>query len=281
MKGLKEGFTGLRSAGATLSGDLRDSVEQHKIQKIQFAGSTVIFCRDIQSKSGLKSLSIIVPVRNESLLVSQQLASLQIYRAAGHDIIVVDGESSDDTVARVGDLADRVLSCKPGRSRQMNSGASAAKGSILLFLHADTVLPEHADELIFSALQERGSLWGWFDVRLSSKRFPYAVVATLMNLRSRLTSVCTGDQALFVQRELFQRIQGFPAIELMEDVAISKILRRHSRAARPKDLAVASGRRWQEKGLLVTIWLMWKLRLLYFLGVKPSRLAQMYYPRHD
>ncbi len=194
---------------------------------------------------------------------------------------MVDGKSSDDTLAQVGELADQVLSCKPGRSQQMNSGASAAKGSVLLFLHADTVLPEHADELIFSALQEKDSLWGWFDVRLSSKRFSYALVAVLMNLRSRLTSVCTGDQALFVQRELFQRVEGFPAIELMEDVAISKLLRRYSRAARPQGAAVASSRRWEEKGLLVTIWLMWKLRLLYFLGIKPSRLAKMYYPGHD
>lgn len=222
-----------------------------------------------------------MPVRNEAILISRQLESLQAYRAAGHELIVVDGGSSDDTVKCAQGLADQVESWTAGRSTQMNRGAALAKGNILLFLHADTALPEQVDQSIHTALQKGGCLWGWFDVRLSNRRLRYSLVARMMNLRARLTSVCTGDQALFVQRELFQQIGGFPAIALMEDVAISKILRRHSRPARPDSKAITSSRRWEEKGFLATVFLMWKLRLLFFIGVSPSRLLTTYYPDHD
>jgi rSAM/selenodomain-associated transferase 2 len=229
----------------------------------------------------VNSLSIILPVRNEANLIRAQLQALQPYRAAGHELIVVDGGSSDATLENASGLADQCLSSAAGRSQQMNLGARAAGNRLLLFLHVDTVLPANADQLLVQALQSQGCAWGWFDVRLSNTALPYTVIAAMMNLRARLSSVCTGDQALFVEKALFTQLGGFPAIELMEDVAISKLLRASGRAARPAALAISSSRRWEQKGLFATIGLMWTLRLLYFLGIKPARLRQMYYPRHD
>lgn len=232
-----------------------------------------------------KSISIVMPLRNEAGCIAAQLQRLQAYRRRGHELIVVDGGSTDDTVQLTAGLVDRCESGESGRSRQMNQGAASAEGDVLLFLHADTELPEHADQLIIEALAAQGSRWGWFDVRLSNPGLPYRTVAGMMNLRSRLTSVCTGDQALFVERALFEELGGFPALELMEDIALSKLLRcatkAEARPARPDGVAVTSSRRWEQNGLLATILLMWKLRLLYFFGMKPSNLVRMYYPRHD
>lgn len=226
-------------------------------------------------------ISIIVPVRNEVELVARQLERLQSLRAAGHELIVVDGGSCDGTLQRAQGLADRAEEGPAGRSRQMNHGAELASGEVLLFLHIDTELPARADEQLLAALSGQARRWGWFDVRLSGRGIALRVVASMMNLRSRLTAVCTGDQALFVERSLFQAVGGFPDIALMEDIAISKALRRQGRPARPADSAMASSRRWEQQGVIATIVLMWKLRLLYFLGVEPARLALMYYPRHD
>ena len=232
-----------------------------------------------------KSISIVIPVRNEAGYIAAQLQRLQAYRSRGHELIVIDGGSLDDTVQLTTGLVDSCESGESGRSRQMNQGAASARGDVLLFLHADTELPEGADGLIIEALAEQGSRWGWFDVRLSNSGLPYRMVGGMMNLRSRLTSVCTGDQALFVERALFEELGGFPALELMEDIALSKVLRRACKAgarpARPNGVAVTSSRRWEQNGLLATILLMWKLRLLYFFGIKPSNLVRMYYPRHD
>ncbi|MBT6481374.1 MAG: glycosyltransferase family 2 protein [Gammaproteobacteria bacterium] len=235
-----------------------------------------------------KSISIVIPVRNEAGYIAAQLQRLQAYRSRGHELIVIDGGSLDDTVQLTTGLVDSCESGESGesgRSRQMNQGAASARGDVLLFLHADTELPEDADGLIIEALAEQGSRWGWFDVRLSNSGLPYRMVGGMMNLRSRLTSVCTGDQALFVERALFEELGGFPALELMEDIALSKALRRATKAearpARPDGVAVTSSRRWEQNGLLTTILLMWKLRLLYFFGMKPSNLVRMYYPRHD
>lgn len=228
-----------------------------------------------------KTISIIVPVRNEAELIVGQLERLQSLRAAGHELIVVDGGSRDGTLQRAQGLADGVEEGPAGRSRQMNRGAELATGDVLLFLHIDTELPERAGEQLLQALAGQARRWGWFDVRLSGRGIGLRVVASMMNLRSRLTTVCTGDQALFVERALFKEVGGFPDIALMEDIAISKALRRRGRPARPALRATASSRRWEQQGVAATIVLMWKLRLLYFLGVTPARLAQMYYPRHD
>ncbi len=229
----------------------------------------------------MKTISLVLPVRNEAGLIREQLQRLQCYRAKGHEVIVIDGGSRDATVELTAGLVDSCEVSAAGRSNQMNQGASRAKGDILLFLHADTELPANADERICEALSAQCSRWGWFDIKLSKPRLAFLVVARMMNLRARLTSVATGDQALFVERELFRAIGGFPRLALMEDIAISKLLRRRGRPVRPEGLATTSSRRWEENGLISTVLLMWRLRLLYFLGVKPQRLREMYYPSHD
>lgn len=227
----------------------------------------------------MKTLSIVIPVRNEAGIIREQLQRLQGLRAAGHELIVVDGGSSDATLALCQGLADRCEASAAGRSRQMNAGAALAGGEMLLFLHADTELPADAAEQLSNAVETQGRRWGWFDTRLSGSRLVFRLVAGLMNRRARLTSVCTGDQALFVDRALFRELGGFPDIPLMEDIALSKSLRSTGRPARPAATVTASSRRWQEKGLVATIVLMWWLRFLYFIGVQPARLLQLYYPQ--
>lgn len=222
-------------------------------------------------------LSFILPVLNEAQLIASQLQRLQQYRSQGHEIVVVDGGSTDGTPELALQLADQVLACLPGRSVQMNAGAAAASGEALIFLHADTELPDHADGLIQRALATPGSDWGWFAVSLRNRTWPYRLIAACMNVRARLTFVCTGDQTLFVTRELFARIGGFPAIPLMEDVAISKALRRKSTPNWIEQPVIASSRRWEQRGLLRTILLMWGLRLAYVGGISPVRLHRLYY----
>jgi len=229
----------------------------------------------------LKTISLVLAVRNEAGLIREQLQRLQCYRAKGHEVIVIDGGSKDATVAQTEGLVDSCEVGTAGRSNQMNQGAAGAKGDVLLFLHADTELPFEADDRICEALSAQGSRWGWFDVKLSKPRLAFRVVAWMMNLRARLTSVSTGDQALFVERELFEEIGGFPQLALMEDIAISKMLRSRGRPANPVGRVITSSRRWEENGLISTILLMWRLRFLYFIGVKPQRLREMYYPSHD
>jgi len=226
-------------------------------------------------------LSIILPVLNEDKNLSRTLKSLQSYRKQGHEIIVVDGRSEDTSMDIARALADHTLQTNPGRARQMNAGAAIATGDLLLFLHADTRLPGTAIDQIqalFDKQQSAANLWGRFDVRLSSDKIIFRVVEKLINLRSRLFSIATGDQAIFIQASLFRRINGFPEIDLMEDIAISRRLRRHTSAACLSAQVITSSRRWEKQGVIATIVLMWKLRLLYFIGISPSRLAKMYYP---
>ena len=226
----------------------------------------------------MNKISFILPVLDEAELIVEQLCRLQVYRQKGHEVLVIDGGSADNTVELATALADVVETTSPGRSRQMNHGAGLAGGDVFLFLHIDTSLPEAADTLVLSALGSHQAAWGWFDIRLSSDRYSFRLIAWMMNLRARISSVCTGDQALFVTRKLFEEVGKFPALPLMEDVAISKKLRRLASPTAVAQAAVTSSRRWQQRGLLKTVLLMWKLRLLYFLGVSPSRLVAMYYP---
>lgn len=221
-------------------------------------------------------ISIVVPVLNEAPRLAEHLEHLQEMRAQGHELIVVDGGSEDASLSVARPLVDRLLITGPGRAQQMNEGADRASGEILLFLHADTRLPDGAADLIQQAMA--AAPWAWFDVRLDNPAWPYRVIAAGMNLRARLTRVCTGDQALLVRHDLFGAIRGFPAIPLMEDVAISKRLRAR---ARPRVIAapvLTSSRRWERQGVFSTVLFMWKLRLLYFLGVAPERLVKQYYP---
>ena len=220
-------------------------------------------------------LSVIVPVLDEALAIEAALAPLQRARAGGLEVIVVDGGSRDETRALAAPLADHVLDAPRGRAAQMNAGAAAAHGDILLFLHADTLLPADATALVARAI-EAGYAWGRFDVRIDGGGALLRVVARLMNLRSRLTGIATGDQAIFVRRDAFEAVGRFPAIPLMEDVAISRALRRRTRPACLREPARTSGRRWERQGTLRTILRMWRLRLAYALGADPHRLARQY-----
>ncbi len=218
-------------------------------------------------------LSIVVPALNEAPGIRAALEALAPLRRRGHEVIVVDGGSSDGTAETAAGLCDRVIHSARGRARQMNAGAAHASGAALLFLHADTLLPRDADALVSQALKER--CWGRFDVEIEGRHPLLRVVACAMNLRSRLTGIATGDQAIFVRREAFP---GFPEIALMEDIALSRRMRRRGPPACVRSAARTSGRRWESRGVLRTILLMGWLRLLYFFGAPPERLARLYDP---
>ena len=224
-------------------------------------------------------LSIVIPVLNEVDGIATFLSSLQSLRKDGHEIIVADGGSDDGTAQRAAPFADQVIRCPRGRAAQMNAGAALAHGDVLLFLHADCLLPDGSNALILDGLKSHQRRWGHFDTRLSGGRSMFRVVEWFMNTRSRLTQIVTGDQGLFVERALFTSIGGFPAIALMEDIAIS---RRLKQVAAPLCLSakiVSSSRRWKKNGVWRTIWLMWRLRYAYWRGVDPADLANIYYPR--
>jgi rSAM/selenodomain-associated transferase 2 len=227
----------------------------------------------------VKRLSIILPVLNEATGVAATLATLAAARAAGHEVIVVDGGSVDATVAAATPHADRVIRAPRGRAGQMNAGAAAARGDVLVFLHADTRLPEGATAWLAERLASSGRAWGRFDVRIDGRQRLLAVVGLLMNLRSRVTGIATGDQAIFVQREAFRDLGGFPALALMEDVAFSAAAKRVSPPLSLRERVVTSGRRWESQGVLRTMMLMWWLRLRFFLGASPDRLERIYYGR--
>ncbi|MES2537445.1 MAG: TIGR04283 family arsenosugar biosynthesis glycosyltransferase [Pseudomonadota bacterium] len=219
-------------------------------------------------------LSIIIPVLNEAAGIAGLLTQLTVLRERGAQIIVCDGGSSDGTTALAAPLADRVLDCTRGRAHQMNAGAQAADGEALLFLHADTTLPADADVLIEAALSDH--LWGRFDVDLAGAHRLLPVIATMMNLRSRVTGIATGDQAMFMRRETFRQVGGFAAMPLMEDIELSARLKRAGRPACLRQRVSASARRWEKNGLWRTVFLMWRLRLAYFFGADPRRLAVAY-----
>ena len=219
------------------------------------------------------TLSIIMPVLNEAACIGTTLRALSPLRTRGAEVIVVDGGSRDGTAELARSLADRVLVAPRGRAKQMNAGAAAAKGDAFLFLHADTRLPDNADMSILAALATRP--WGRFDVRFDSGGW-LRVVALAMNLRSRLTGIATGDQAMFVGRKAFIEAGGFVPIPLMEDIALSARLRRIGRPYCISTPVTTSARRWRKNGIGRTILLMWQLRLRYFFGADPARLARTY-----
>ena len=220
-------------------------------------------------------LSIIVPALNEAACIEATLAAAQAARLEGAEIVVVDGGSTDATRELAAPLADRVIDAPRGRAAQMNEGARAASGDTLLFLHADTLLPSDVHAVVAAALAS-GREWGRFDVVIAGAAPMLAVVAMLMNARSRWTGIATGDQAVFATRAAFEAAGGFPEIPLMEDVALSKALRRRSPPACLRARVVTSGRRWERGGMLRTILLMWRLRLAYALGADPHGLARRY-----
>jgi rSAM/selenodomain-associated transferase 2 len=222
----------------------------------------------------MAGLSIVVPVLNEADGIAENLARLAPLRQKGAEIIVVDGGSSDGTVAAAAPLADRVVNADRGRAAQMNAGACTARGDLLLFLHADTVLPDHAGARIISALATH--CWGRFDVTITGNHAMFPVIAFMMNVRSRLTGIATGDQAIFVRRDAFDALGGYPDQPLMEDIVFSRRARRLGRPACLRAKVSTSGRRWEKHGVWRTILLMWKLRLAYFFGANTEDLAVAY-----
>jgi rSAM/selenodomain-associated transferase 2 len=220
-------------------------------------------------------LSIIIPALNEARGIASSLTALAPLRAHGHEVIVVDGGSSDDTVKRCADLADAVISSPKGRARQLNAGAARASGEVFLFLHADTRLPENA-EACLSKAHQNGVQWGRFDVRIEGSSALFPVISACMNRRSRWTGIATGDQAMFVRRELFEAVGGFPKQPLMEDVELSRRLRSRHWPICFRERVLTSGRRWETHGVWRTIGLMWQLRLRYWLGASPDDLAKAY-----
>jgi rSAM/selenodomain-associated transferase 2 len=224
----------------------------------------------------MTDLSIIMPVLNEAASIAETLQTLAPYRARGVEVIVVDGGSHDATVAQATPLADRVITAARGRGTQMNAGAACARGRVLLFLHADTRLPADADRMVLTSLAWSGRVWGRFDVEISGRSALLPVIATLMNLRSRVTGIATGDQSMFMSRDAFEAVGGFPDSALMEDLALSKELRRRGRPICIGFKAITSGRRWDRNGAARMVLTMWGLRLAYYLGAQPAILARFY-----
>lgn len=226
----------------------------------------------------LSSVAVILPVRNEAAILETALAEL----LTQHDpleVIVVDGGSRDATRAIAGGFSSRypvrILDAPAGRAAQMNAGAAMASADILLFLHADTRLPPGALRAVRAAVRA-GCIWGRFDVRLDYPSYAYRVIEWFMNWRSALTGVATGDQAIFVRRDVFESLGGYAPIALMEDIELSRRLKRSGAPARLRDRVTVSVRRWERHGIVRTVLRMWALRALYWLGVSPARLARWY-----
>lgn len=220
-------------------------------------------------------LSIVIPAFDEADSVGGRLSALAPLRGGGVEVILADGGSADGTRECAAPLCDRLIVAPRGRASQMNAGAAIASGDALLFLHLDTSLPPDVVPLIEAGLKT-GRAWGRFDVRILGAHPLLSVVAALMNLRSRVTGIATGDQAMFVDAATFRRLGGFPAIALMEDIALSKALKRVSPPVCLKARVSTSGRRWDNNGFWRTVALMWRLRLAYFCGADPADLARAY-----
>ncbi|MHB1199357.1 MAG: TIGR04283 family arsenosugar biosynthesis glycosyltransferase [Polaromonas sp.] len=222
------------------------------------------------------TLTVIIPTLNEAPGLDAALRALEPLRARGAQIIVVDGDSADDSAARAQVGGIQVINAVCGRALQMNAGVQQATGDALLFLHADTRLPFNADALIQQALAAGPKVWGRFDVRIAGKPRLLRVIAAFMNARSRWSGIATGDQAMFMTRAAFHKVGGFPAQPLMEDIEMSARLLHLSRPACLRARVITSGRRWETRGVWTTLLLMWRLRLAYWRGAAPERLAELY-----
>ena len=220
--------------------------------------------------------SIIIPVLNEESQIESVLQPLQPLRQRGWTIVVVDGGSVDDTVEKAKPLSTKVITSLPGRATQMNAGAKEASGEVLLFLHADTVLPEQFESEMASFVSS-DKQWGRFDVRLSGNQLMFYVIAWFINTRSRLTQVSTGDQGLFFKRQFFHQLNGYAELPLMEDVELCKRSRVLSEPFFSACKVVTSSRKWETNGTWKTIWLMWCLRYAYYKGADPKELHRKYY----
>jgi rSAM/selenodomain-associated transferase 2 len=221
-------------------------------------------------------LSVIIPCVDEAAEIEATLVALRPMRGRGAEVIVVDGGSSDNTVAVAHTHADLVTTAERGRARQMNAGAAKARGDVLFFVHADSHVPERADQLVLDSLSAQHRDWGRFDVAIRGDHALFGAIAATMNARSRWTGIATGDQGIFVTRKAFEQLGGFPDIALMEDVALTTALKRLSAPVCLHERVSTSGRRWLSHGPVRTIFLMWRLRLAYWLGADPNALASYY-----
>ena len=224
----------------------------------------------------MSRLSIIVPILNEAAELPGLLTSLGPFVDRGVELLVVDGGSTDASVAIVERFGRVVVRSARGRARQMNAGAAQARGDVFLFLHADTRLPPDADSVVASNIGNARFAWGRFDVRISGRSGGLRLVGGMMNWRSRMTGIATGDQAIFVTCAAFDHVGGLPDQPLMEDVEISRRLRRIARPVCLRERVITSGRRWERRGVWLTVWLMWRLRFAYWRGVPASVLADAY-----
>lgn len=236
------------------------------------------------------TLSIIIPVLNEAESIGKHLQQLSTLIIQTVEVIVVDGGSDDNTIDIVRRYDVNLIESEGGRAKQMNAGAAAASGDVLLFLHSDTTFPASFNEIEFVESKlgdnqqdyqqgyESSRQWGFFRIKLSGQHWLYRVIESMINLRSCVTSVATGDQCIFVARELFEKLKGYKNIPLMEDVELSKRLKLLSHPHIIKQAVTTSSRRWESKGIILTIILMWRLRFLYFIGVSPKQLAKSYLP---
>jgi rSAM/selenodomain-associated transferase 2 len=223
----------------------------------------------------LKLLSVIVPMLNEAAAIASTLGAIR-RGAPGAEIVVVDGGSIDSSVATAQPLCDAVIVAARGRARQMNAGARAAHGDVLVFVHADTVVPATFAADIASALSDPAVVGGRFDVQIDASAMPYRIIGAMISLRSRISRTGTGDQAIFVRREVFDRLGGFPEIDLCEDLEFARRLKRAGRVACLRARVTTSARRWNRDGVARTVVRMWLIRAMYLMGVPPARLKRMY-----
>ncbi len=219
----------------------------------------------------MKNFSIIIPTLNEENNIKSCILAIQQFRDEC-EIIIVDGGSTDKTLEIAQPLVDLVLNSSKGRAKQMNAGSKQAKGAILIFLHADTLLPENA----LAEIKSGQTCWGRFDIALSGKPIILTAIAVFMNWRSRLTGIATGDQVIFVSKHLFDAVGRYPDIALMEDISLCSKLKKISQPVILKTKVISSGRRWEQYGIFKTILLMWSIRLRYFFGEKPETLSILY-----
>ena len=221
-------------------------------------------------------ISIIIPALNEAECIEQTLKPLQLLRSEGHEVILSDGGSQDGTTNLASPMVDHIVSSPQGRATQMNHGARAASGEILWFLHADTLIPADTHTQLMAGLLATTKVWGRFNVRLTGTQIIFRLIEGMMNLRSCISGIATGDQGIFLWQHVFMEVGGFDEIPLMEDIALSRKLKKLSRPLCLKQKLITSSRRWEEQGVINTIILMWKLRLSYYFGVPPQKLADRY-----
>jgi rSAM/selenodomain-associated transferase 2 len=223
----------------------------------------------------MKPLSVVVPMLNEAAAIASTLDALR-RGAPDAELIVVDGGSTDASVAIARPLCDTLLDASRGRAHQMNAGARASHGDVLVFVHADTIVPPTFAADIASALSDPAVVGGRFDVELDAGALPYRIIGAMINIRSRISRTGTGDQAIFVRRDVFDRLGGFPELELCEDLEFSRRLKRIGRIACLRTRVTTSARRWNRDGVARTVVRMWLIRAMYLLGVPPARLKRMY-----